>query len=56
MYVLPDLFLRERDIFFDGLFNDEFQVTFFCPLDRNKKLIQLIIDEPIEVLDDVRMV
>ena len=56
MYVFPDLLLGERDIFLDGLLDDQLQVSLLSPLDRDKELIQLVINEPIQVLDDVRMV
>ena len=56
MYVFPDLLLGECDIFLDGLLDDQLQVSLLCPLDRDEELIQLVINEPIQVLDDVRMV
>jgi hypothetical protein len=56
MYVFPDLFLGERNVLFNGLLDDEFQIALLCPLDSDKELIQLVVDEPVEVLDDVRMV
>ena len=56
MYVFPDLLLGKRDIFLDGLLDDQLQVSFLSPLDRDEELIQLVINEPIQVLDDVRMV
>ena len=56
MNVFPDFFLGERDIFLDGLFDDQLQVSLLSPLDCDEKLIQLVINEPIQVLDDVRMV
>ena len=56
MYVFPDLFLGERDVFLDSFLDDQLQVSLFSPLDRDEEFIQLIINEPIQVLDDVRMV
>lgn len=56
MYVFPDLLLGERDIFLDGLLDYQLQVSLLGPLDRDEELIQLVINEPIQVLDDVRMV
>ena len=56
MYVFPDLFLGERDVFLDSFLDDQLQVSLFSPLDRDEEFIQLIIYEPIQVLDDVRMV
>ncbi len=56
MNVFPDFLLREGNILLDCFLDDKFQVAFFGPLDRNEKLIQFIVDEPVEVLDDVRMV
>lgn len=56
MYVFPDLFLGERDVFLDSFLDDQLQVSLFSPLDRDEEFIQLVINEPIQVLDDVRMV
>ena len=56
VYVFPDLLLGERDIFLNGLLDDQLQVSLLSPLDRDEELIQLVINEPIQVLDDVRMV
>ena len=56
VYVFPDLLLGERDIFLDGFLDDQLQVSLLSPLDRDEELIQLVINEPIQVLDDVRMV
>lgn len=56
MYVFPDLLLGERDILLDCLLDDQLQVSLLSPLDRDEELIQLVINEPIQVLDDVRMV
>ena len=56
MYVFPDLFLGERDVFLDSFLDDQLQVSLLSPLDRDEEFIQLIINEPIQVLDDVRMV
>ena len=56
MYVFPDLFLGERDVFLDSFLDDQLQVSLFSPLDRDEEFIQLIIYEPFQVLDDVRMV
>ena len=56
VYVFPDLLLGERDILLDGLLDDQLQVSLLSPLDRDEELIQLVINEPIQVLDDVRMV
>jgi hypothetical protein len=33
VYVFPDLFLGERDIFLDSLLDDQLQVSLLCPLD-----------------------
>lgn len=56
MYVFPDLFLGERDVFLDSFLDNQLQVSLFSPLDRDEEFIQLVINEPIQVLDDVRMV
>ena len=56
VYVFPDFLLGERDIFLNGLLDDQLQVSLLSPLDRDEELIQLVINEPIQVLDDVRMV
>ena len=56
VYVFPDLLLGERDIFLNGLLDDQLQVSLLSPLDRDEELIQLVINDSIQVLDDVRMV
>lgn len=54
--VLPYPFLREANVFLDSFLNNELQVSFFSPFDRNKELIQLVINKPVEVFDNIRVV
>ena len=56
MDVLPDSLLREAHVLLDGLLDDELEVPFLGPLDRDEELVELVVDEPVEVLDDVRVV
>jgi len=52
----PNLALREGDVFLDSFFYQQLQIAFLCPFDGYKKFIELVINEPIEVLDDVGVV
>lgn len=56
MYVLPYLLFGKADIFLYSLLDDKFKVSFLSPLDRYEELIQLIVDEPIQVFHDIRVV
>ena len=57
---LTDVFynslLLETYIFFHCLLDYKFQVSLLSPLDSNKEFIELVIDEPIEILDDVYVI
>lgn len=54
--VFDDTFLLKVDFVFHGLLNDKFQIAFFCPLDGNEELVQLAIDKPAQILDDVYLI
>ena len=56
MHVLNDALLREVDFIFHSLLDDELQVSLFGPLHSNEKFVELAIDEPTEVLDDVLLI
>jgi hypothetical protein len=54
--VLPHPLLREGDVLLNGLLDDELEVALLRPLDRDEELVELVVDEPVEVLDDVWVV
>lgn len=54
--VLDDALLWEVDFVLFSLLDDQFEVAFLGPLYRNEKLVQLAVDEPAEVLDDVFLI
>jgi len=54
--VLPDLLLGEADVLLDGLLDNELEVALLGPLYGDEELVQLVVDEPVEVLDDVGVV
>jgi hypothetical protein len=56
MYILPDTLLWETHIFFNGFLDNQFQIPFLGPFHSDEELIQLIVDEPVEILDNVRVV
>ena len=56
MYVFPASLLRKTHIFLYGFFHDEFEVPLLRPLDCDEQLIELVVDEPIQILHDIRMV
>ena len=56
MYVLPDPLLRKAHVLLYCLFDDQLQVPLLRPLHCDKQLVQLVVDEPVQVLDDVRVV
>jgi hypothetical protein len=45
--VLPDLSLLKEYVLLFALLNKEFEVAFLSPLDGNKKLVELVVDEPV---------
>ena len=56
MYVLPYLFLWKRYVLLNRLLDYQFQVSFLSPLHCYEELVQLVVDEPVEVLHYVHMV
>lgn len=55
-YVLPNSLLREAYILLNVTLHHKLQISFFRPFDCNKELIQLVIDKPVQVLDDVGVI
>lgn len=53
MDVLNDSFLLEVDFIFHCLLDDQLKVAFRSPLDGNEEFVELAVDEPAEILDDV---
>ena len=47
MDILPDPLLWKAYVFFDCFLNDELEVTFLCPFDRDEELVKFIVDEPV---------
>jgi len=54
--VFPYPFLGKTDVLLNVALHDLLQVAFFRPFDSDKELIQLVVDEPVQVLHDVGMV
>lgn len=54
--VFHDSLLWEVDVLLHGLLDDKFQVSLLCPFHGNEELIQLVIYEPVEVLDYIGMI
>lgn len=54
--VLDDLALREEDLVSNCLLDDQLEVALLGPLDCNEELIELAVNEPADVLDDVRAI
>lgn len=54
--IFPDLSLFEVNVFFDGFLDQKFEVALLSPLDRNKQLVEFVVNEPVQVLDDVLLV
>jgi hypothetical protein len=54
--VVPNLLFWKLNLFFLRSFEDEFQVSLLSPLDRNEEFVQLVVDEPVQVLNDVGIV
>lgn len=54
--VLPDLALLKVNVLLDRLLDQQLQVALLRPLHRNEQLVELVVDEPIQVLDDVWVV
>jgi hypothetical protein len=54
--VLPDLLFREAHILLNSFLDNEFKISLLGPLDGNEELIELVVDEPVEVAHDIRMV
>jgi hypothetical protein len=56
MDVAPHLFLRKADFFLLCSLHYHLKITFFGPLDGNEEFVQLIVDEPAQILHDVRVI
>ena len=56
MYEPPHLLLRKANLVFNGALKDQFEIALLGPFDRNEQLIQLVVDEPAQVLHDVHMI
>ena len=54
--ISPDLFFREADFILACTLHDHLEVAFLSPLDCNEQLVQLVVDEPAQVLHDVRVI
>jgi hypothetical protein len=54
--VLPHFLLWEAHVLFNSFLHYELEVSFLGPLDGNEELVELVVDEPVEVPDDVWMV
>jgi hypothetical protein len=54
--VNPNLFLWKVYFVFNCPLEDQLHITLFGPLDSNEEFIQLVVDEPVQVLHDVRVV
>jgi len=54
--VLKNSLFWHRNVLFNVALDDKFQVSLFCPLDRNKELVQLGVNEPTQILYDVWLV
>ena len=55
-YVFYYSLLRETYILFHGLLDNKFQVSLLCPFHGDKEFVELVIDEPIEVLYYIGMI
>ena len=57
---LTDVFyyslLLKADVLLHGLLDHEFQVALLCPFHGDKEFVELVIDEPIEVLYYIGMI
>lgn len=53
---VPDLALFKLNFLFAGPLDEELEVALFGPLDCDEEFVQLCVDEPTEVLDDVWVV
>ena len=51
--VFDDFLLLEVYLILHCLLDDELQVSLLSPLYSNEELVQLAVDEPTEVFDDV---
>ena len=54
--VLNDTLLLKVDFVLFGFLDDELEISFLCPLYCNEKLVELAVDEPTEVLNDVFLI
>ena len=56
MNISPNLFLRKTNFVLLRSFHNHLEVAFLGPLDGNEQLIQLVVDEPAQILHDVRVI
>jgi hypothetical protein len=54
--VLKNSLFGHRNVLLYVALDDKFQVSLFCPLDRNKELVQLGVNKPTQILYDVWLV
>ena len=52
----PDLFFLELNLVFLRSLEHKLEVSFLSPLDCNEELVQFVVDKPVQVLDDIRVV
>lgn len=56
MNVVPDLSFFEENVLLNALLYEQLEVALFCPFDGNKEFIKLVVDEPVQVLDNIWVV
>lgn len=54
--VIPNAFFGKANVLLDGALHDLLEVPLFGPFYSDKEFVQLVVNEPVEVLDDVRMI
>ena len=54
--ISPNLLLWKADFIFTGSLHYHLEVAFLGPLYGNEKLVQLVVDEPAQILHDIRMI
>ena len=56
MDVVPNLAFLEKDVLLDTLLDEQLQVALLCPFDRNEQLVELVVNEPVQVLHNIWVV